>query len=258
MAENTRVIKVLPDNPRQARASSIKMRCADCIYMDEKVIHPVYKQSCPERGILPKAYAPSCFVPDVRPINKIGHDALDVMGVILGTCSQKQIRVLLALMVGQHKLQERGLHLMQKVYFCTVAERDAYLTDWYCGYVLSYNNGAVRLSSRPELGEISRSFISEVIPSSLYSEQDFEVIKQNLIDSARINPPKSPKKIDDTLEGYQVPTLDLTPELVEILNTHRTAASTKRSAPKRPQKQASGKAASLQDLLKASSQFDVE
>jgi hypothetical protein len=255
----TKQIKIMSSeedgSTRLAPASTIKMRCGDCIYMDGGRINPIYGQPCPERGILPKAYAPSCFIPDVLPVTKLGCDALETLGLIVGMCTPKQSRIIMALLRAQSKLAEKHLHLMQKVYFSTGIPNDNYLTEWYCGYVLSIRNDDIVLAASPSLADIKNCFQANVGYKSLVSEEDFAVIRADLISHGRIVSPRRPELSIVEVDDYEIPTIEMTPEFVEALAASREANAKARTAKRGIQKagaQKSNRSTSLQDLLRSS------
>jgi hypothetical protein len=213
------------DGVRMASASAIKMRCGDCVFIKAGQAHPLYGQSCTERGIVEKAYAPSCFTPDVSEVSKIGCDALEGIGLTVSMASAKQARIIMAMFRAQAKLAEKGLYLMQKLYFSTSVTGDDFLSTYVCGYALGVGlEGEILLASSPVLGEIKNSFTASISPSSLVDDLTFADIKAKLIEQGRVYPPEA-SEADRSLvteEDYEVPSIEMTDDLVQALNSHRS------------------------------------
>lgn len=219
------VIRSTDEGSRLTPASNVKMRCGDCIYLSSGRSHPQYGQPCNERGILEKAHAPTCFVPDVSAMNSLGSDALEVIGLISSLANSRQSRILIALLRAQSKLKDLGLHLMQKVYFSTSVTGDFYLTDFYAAYALGVGaNNEIFLSATPQLSNSGNMFVASLPASALYDETTFQELKARLVEMGRVQPPVGMVKLNNAVDvDYEVPTIEMSAELVESLQTHRAS-----------------------------------
>ena len=96
---------MIKNDASEKRIATTYLRCGDCYYFKKR--HPRFEVACVKNGVLPKAVAPVCFVPNIDPLRKNGTHFLSFMNLVAGNLKPAQFRTLAALFNRESKLRDR-------------------------------------------------------------------------------------------------------------------------------------------------------
>lgn len=215
--QEKKVIQIKQDTSNGARestASNIKLKCGDCMFL-EKDSHPTYGMPCEERGIKSFATAPGCYTPNVKSLASISVETFDVLGQIVSACTPSQSRIIMGLFKTQAQLSKLGFYLMQPVFFKLGSED--YLDNYLKGFAMGVGpNKEILLLSTPV--QKKNTVYAAVCAESLLDEFTFEDHRKFLVESGRIYQPKVPhKNLNVDEDAYQVPTIEMSEDMLNNL-----------------------------------------
>jgi hypothetical protein len=191
------------------------IRCGECAYF--RVKRPNFEVKCSESGVLSRAIAPTCFVPNFNTLKRGGVQTVSVLNLLAGNMSVQQVRTLAALFNRESRLRKVGLFLFQKVY-CWVSD-PKYLSNYYSAYVLGVG---VLDSEVVLLGSFSNSqkpILAHVLREHVLDDKTFAIKKDQLIKKQQIYDPKIKRNLKQKglakEKDYEPPTLDMSIEELE-------------------------------------------
>ena len=206
--------KVIPlKNTRPETTGNSKfnssLQCGDCLhYKGQK--HPKFDAPCGTLGIGSKAEAPSCYTPDVTAFKSMSKDSFPYIAALVGAMSPRQARVLMGMLKYAGSLERIGMTFMQEVYFCMSSEQEAYLDDYYRGYVIGLNKaGGVIIVGTDYLQGSKNSMIAYLDKSSVLTETQFNNRRRGLVNQGKIRKPMILRL--EKKNKYIVPTIDEAP-----------------------------------------------
>ena len=206
---------MIKNDASEKRIATTYLRCGDCYYFKKR--HPRFEVACVKNGVLPKAVAPVCFVPNIDPLRKNGTHFLSFMNLVAGNLKPAQFRTLAALFNRESKLRSTGFSLFEKVFFYVTNPN--YLSNYYSGHVLGIGGDKTELVVMGTLSTktpliIAHLFLEHVIPTKAsVANRDELVRRQRLFDP--IFTRTRFRKATMVDKAYEPPTLDMTLEELE-------------------------------------------
>lgn len=208
----TKVLTLKNVKPETTGASKFNssLMCGDCLhYKGQK--HPKFDAPCSTLGVGMKSEAPSCYTPDVTAFKAMSKDSFPLIASLIATMSPRQSRILMGMLKYAGSLERIGMSFLQECFFCMSSEQEAYLDDYYRGYIVGLNKaGGVIIVGTDFLQGSKNSMIAYLDKVSVLTEQQFALRRKSLVTRGKIKKPLVARLEKKNM--YIVPTIDEAPK----------------------------------------------
>lgn len=190
--------------------------------------HPSKDRLCKDLGVIKQANAPVCFTPNVHAVKWVDSQAFHQMSSLISGFSASESRIFISMFRQQARIKRAGFSFLDRVY---IRVGSNYLANYFAGHILGVApEGELLIVGSDFLARQKNAVVLQILPSSILTEEQFQVEKDRLISSGRIDAER-PRNSQPTVHSdYEAPTIETSPELLESL-----AKKAKKSRSKSPQ-----------------------
>ena len=187
-------------------------RCGECLHL-KKHAHPMFKETCANRGIKAVAVAPKCFTPDVSRIAD-NSDSFVQLASLVANYTHSQKRILIAMLKQKpiaKKRFSRSLSFGTKVFFLGMGAD--YISNYLSGYVMGMtSSGELIITGSPEQNTRGKSYMAYMTDDdNLMTAAEWKKKRQALRDAGRLYDPKM-KTLPKQDDAGEAPTIDNAPK----------------------------------------------
>lgn len=194
---------------KSASKFNANLQCGDCFHYKGSR-HPNFDKPCAQLGVGTKSEAPGCYTPDVTAFKSLSLDAFGMLAALVASMTPRQSRVLMGVLKYAGSLEKHDMTFMQEVYFCSGNEQDAYLDDYFKGYVLGVGkSGEFIIVGTDYLQSAKNSTFAYLSRESVLTEEQFIKRRKKLAMHGRLGKPKTVRAVNNNT--YVVPTIDEAP-----------------------------------------------
>lgn len=208
---------------KSASKFNANLQCGDCFHYRGSR-HPNFDKPCSLLGVGTKSEAPSCYTPDVTAFKTLSLDAFGMLAALVASMTPRQSRVLMGILKYAGSLEKHDMTFLQEVYFCAGNEQDAYLDDYFKGYVLGVGkSGEFIVVGTDYLQSAKNSTFAYLSRESVLTEEQFVRRRKKLAVHGRLGKPKTVKAVNNNT--YVVPTIDEAPTGEKVTSARKKKLS---------------------------------
>lgn len=210
-------IRIVPHNETTtAKASSVKLRCGDCLHY-KGTVNPSMGELCFKLGVGKGAVAPSCYCPNVAVFRDESSTTLSVLCAMISTFTPQKQRILMGMLRNAAGLQRTGFSFMECVYFSTSSKTKVVLSDYYKGFVAAKGPGnTLQIVGINFIHQKSTACVAFLEKESLMTKAAFDKERKRLVAKGLIE--NLPVRVQKSLakgEDYEPPTLDTAEDFLQ-------------------------------------------
>lgn len=202
---------------KSASKFNSNLQCGDCFHYKGSR-HPNFDKPCSQLGVGTKSEAPSCYTPDATAFKTLSTDAFSMLAAFVSAMTPRQARVLMGVLKYAGSLEKHNMTFLQEVYFCTGHEQEAYLDDYFKGFVLGVGKtGEFIVVGTDYLQASKNSTLAYLSAASVLTEEAFVKRRKKLVAAGKLGKPKTVKAVNNNT--YVVPTIDEAPTGENVAQT---------------------------------------